>query len=80
MTGQEFPSVETYTYAIVLEDVYAVKWYWLALFIVATLVMLLAALVGMIFGDRTYAPGVLGYCSTMIRDPSISIFLWEAAR
>jgi hypothetical protein len=51
-----------------LQRVYVVSMPWLCTFIVGTLTMLLAGIAGIIIGDRTFTPEILGYCSLGIRD------------
>jgi hypothetical protein len=54
-----------------LLEVYAVSIGWLCVFILGTLMMLLAGIAGIIIGDRTFTPEILGYCSLGIRDSKL---------
>jgi hypothetical protein len=50
------------------EEVYACSWGWLAMFLTATLSMLLMAIFGAYYDLKTHTPEVLGYCSLLTRD------------
>lgn len=51
-----------------LRDIYVCNWGWLFLYVLAVVVMFLAAVVGVILSHLTVNPDVLGYASTMTRD------------
>ncbi|PQE08345.1 hypothetical protein CJF32_00002567 [Rutstroemia sp. NJR-2017a WRK4] len=50
------------------KEVYSCSWIWLAMFLTATLSMLLMAILGAYYDLKTHTPEVLGYCSLLTRD------------
>ncbi|PMD34426.1 hypothetical protein L207DRAFT_638916 [Hyaloscypha variabilis F] len=51
-----------------LEEVYVCNWAWFSVFVAATAVMFLGALVGAYYDFRRNTPEILGYCSAFTRD------------
>jgi hypothetical protein len=51
-----------------LEEVYVCNWAWLSVFVAATAVMFLGALIGAYYDFRRNTPEILGYCSALTRD------------
>jgi hypothetical protein len=56
-------------FVVTVDEVYVCSWPWLVIFLSATTVLLLAAFLGPLYDLQKQTPDILGYCSTMVRDP-----------
>ncbi|KAH6684570.1 hypothetical protein B0J14DRAFT_465141, partial [Halenospora varia] len=76
VTGLRVPEISRYNQSTIaqvqkLQEVYKVSFLWLGIFLLATFVLLIAAITSVIFSHLTVNPEILGYCSLLVRDSQL---------